>query len=166
MANLIFSVILIFIVIRALQNIYKEFVSALKKFKGENNLKIKKDYITNSSSTSFTAWGVEFDNRFSDESIKKIYEYAKTKNLCYDLSLDEYKKSNCYEDFFYSKIIDDFHLLTGNLESGFVIGLDPRDMKDDETLLEFKERIIEIFELFSLDVQIEDVKYFNTVVTC
>ena len=78
-------------------------------------MKNRKGCVSNSSSSSFCILGISFDNK------EKYYEQ---------------KIDDIYTD------LDD-HNAIGEYDDRFYVGLSPESMKDGETLLQFKQRIID-----------------------
>lgn len=98
-------------------------------------MKIRSGFVSNSSSTSFALWGIEVP---SDSDVyEKIRENYKSK-LQSHTGLDDLSQDCCY------------------------IGLSPEEMKDDETLKEFKERVIQaIVKEGCPESELKDVKFYS-----
>jgi len=109
-------------------------------------MKIKHDFVTNSSSTSYVVWGIELND-------SEILENEKLINLAYEYYLKDYNEYTIEE--FKNKIdlvkenlewsdIDKFlEISTGQNCDDFWIGGRISDLKDDQTLGEYKQQIIE-----------------------
>jgi len=137
-------------------------------------MKRKLDFVTNSSSTSFCAWGVEID-LVPKQLFEKIYEY-------YLKRKEKYKKNNFYESYEkdnvsfdeFRDLINDFdydythyvslYFRTLDLDcvfnrgcGTFLIGRNPFDMKEDQTLKEFKDGIISEFVKIGLGDRLDGI---------
>ncbi len=89
-------------------------------------MKIRNGFVSNSSSSSFCLLGICLTD--AEEEAEKL---AKDNQLCVEYAIEE------YDDAVY-------------------VGLPPTSMKDEETLLEFKKRIVD--QLAEKDPAYKDVK--------
>ena len=93
-------------------------------------MKIRTDYVSNSSSSSFMLVGQAFDDNELEKAWKKLHpdkeEPASTYDMPYDIA---------YElELEYNHGIEDYY-------ERYVFGLPFSDMKDDETKKQFMDRV-------------------------
>ena len=116
-------------------------------------MKIKADFVTNSSSTSVVMWGTELETKDFIDAYRKLYELNeefRAKSVFGDQDDDAFS-----EDMW--EATQDIGSFTGletywNYESGYVlVGLSPFSMKDDETLQEFKQKVCDRLSRMCID---------------
>ena len=113
-------------------------------------MKIKLDYVTNSSSTSVVIWGLEgeqsFIKEFDEINIGITLDYDEKDDIVYKL---HEKAKEIGVDFEYSH----------ECEWAY-IGLSPEKMNEDETLREFKIRAAKaVSEFLGEDVTPQKLKF-------
>ncbi len=121
-------------------------------------MKIKTDFITNSSSTSFVGWGITLDfNDFLDkkEVIKKAFDVYKSEHN--GRGTIEKFEEDPYDilDYLPTNIIIDWKVW----DDVIYIGGKVSDLKDDETPKEFKSKILN--ELNNLGFNVKEIEFIE-----
>lgn len=101
-------------------------------------MKLRTGFVSNSSSSSFCILGVIIPSEIITELTEKgsdIYELEEKTDLDVAEGLDVYSGEH-------------------------FIGLTPDAMADDETLLEFKERILKKLKKLNLTVTLKDIQWY------
>ena len=118
-------------------------------------MKIRTDFVSNSSSSSFVLWGVDFD---VNELAQKLKDAGLLKE---DENADEYSDTPLYE-FFENAGFDYGESVIG--DDTVVLGMKPDEMKDDETLAQFKQRVVEKLKAANIPVGgVGDIKLITGV---
>lgn len=122
-------------------------------------MRIKLDFVTNSSTTSFVGWGIQLDsdNIYNDETIlEKAYTSSEFLREEFD-SIEDLKEKGSMYDILESL---PFKILEFGIcyDTVYIAG-NPNKMQDNETLLEFKNKIF--LELTRLGFDVDKVKYIQ-----
>jgi hypothetical protein len=118
-------------------------------------MKVKLDFVTNSSSTSVVMWGTYLDGSQIQENetlIAKIKELAGKEDITEDIEEEGLV-------YMIDDVLSGFGLDThGDYDgSGIYIGKSPFSMKEDETLKQFKENIESKLKELGINNKIESI---------
>ena len=122
-------------------------------------MKIRTDFVSNSSSSSFVLWGVSFD---TDNLVEKLRGAELVPERPDD---GEDHVNEDIEEFLDNRKIPYDEYVFGYDDNFIAFGLSPTCMNDNETLKEFKVRIVDKLKSYGISVdspsKVEFIKGVN-----
>lgn len=121
-------------------------------------MKIRHDFVSNSSSSSFVLWGISYDTY-------ELTEKLRAAGLVPEESGDEERIATaCINAFLDDKKIPYDEYVFGYDDNYIAFGLSPAEMKDNETLKEFKTRVADRLKSYGLPMEgSDDVEFIKGV---
>ena len=117
-------------------------------------MKIRTDYVSNSSSSSFVLWGKAYDR--SDLSQKMIDAGLVPEDQVDDFDIYEWLDEHDSFGFDYDEYV------IGDDE--IIVGMSPVKMDDNETLAQFKQRVLDKIKKAGLPIDsISEIEYVKGV---
>ena len=132
-------------------------------------MKIRTDYVSNSSSSSFVIVGKTYDR----SEVRKLIEdrgdelFKMMKESKFSRYCNNYKDINdLIDDYGLHRVFDVSGLRSeedGDCGDGdcILIGLDPSEMKDEQTLKEFKEVVVGKLKGIGLEAEVKDIGFVS-----
>lgn len=121
-------------------------------------MKIRYDFVSNSSSSSFVLWGISYDTYELAEKLRAA-GFVPEESGC-----EERSATACINAFLNGKKIPYDEYVFGYDDNYIAFGLSPAEMKDNETLKEFKTRVADRLKSYGLPMEgSDDVEFIKGV---
>lgn len=129
-------------------------------------MKLKSDFVTNSSSISFCVFGILTDlNEFECDKLKShIRSYFKKKNLDKGIdwhNFEQDENTHEYTNEYLQSVCENLIFSNGYFDGddGLIIGISPDSIGGDETINQAKENVVRILRKMGINCDFNDIKF-------